>query len=225
MSRRQVQARLRVVSHEQNGQQESDSMLNTEEALRPQRDDRLAFLKGFLREPKGVGSVIPSSRFMERRLVRIAGLATAESVVELGPGTGGTTRAFLRAMPARSTLMAMELDPVFVEHVRESIQDARLIVHQGSAELLADALNAHRQRPPQVVLSGIPFSTMPADLGSRIIEAVRNALAPGGCFVAYQFRDAVARLAQPVFGEPEVDELELLNIPPMHVWRWVKPAD
>ena len=200
-------------------------MLNTEEALRPQRDDRLAFLRGFLREPKGVGSIIPSSRFMERRLVRIAGLATAESVVELGPGTGGTTRAFLRAMPAGSTLMAMELDPVFVEHVRESIQDSRLIVHQGSAELLVDALNAHRQRPPQVVLSGIPFSTMPADLGSRIIEAVRNALAPGGCFVAYQFRDAVARLAQPVFGEPEVDEMELLNIPPMHVWRWVKPAD
>ena len=68
------------------------------EALRPQQDDRLAFLKGFLRQPKGVGSVIPSSRFLERKMVRMAGVAQAESVIELGPGTGGTTRAILAAM-------------------------------------------------------------------------------------------------------------------------------
>ncbi len=74
------------------------------EALRPQQDDRLAFLKGFLREPKGVGSVIPSSRFLERKMVRMAGVAQAESVIELGPGTGGTTRAILAAMPETATL-------------------------------------------------------------------------------------------------------------------------
>jgi phospholipid N-methyltransferase len=199
-------------------------MIRFDEVLRPQRDDRLAFLKGFLREPKGVGSVIPSSRFMERRIVRAARLATAESVVELGPGTGGTTRAILRAMPVRSTLMAIELDPVFADLVRGSIDDARLIVHPGSAELLVEALIARRLKPPDAVISGIPFSTMPLEVGHRIIEAIRDALAPGGCFVAYQFRDAVARIARPVLGEPDGSDLELLNIPPMRVYRWVKPA-
>jgi phosphatidylethanolamine/phosphatidyl-N-methylethanolamine N-methyltransferase len=200
-------------------------MIRSEEALRPQRDDRLAFLKGFLREPKVVGSVIPSSRFMERRIVRAARVSSADSVVELGPGTGGTTRAILRAMPARASLMAIELDPVFVDHVRGCVHDPRLIVHQGSAELLVEALNAHRLRAPQAVISGIPFSTMPVEVGRRIIEAIRDALAPGGCFVAYQFRGAVARIARPVLGEPETEDLEVLNIPPMRVWRWVKPLD
>src|SRR5690606_35763534 len=79
-----------------------------EQSARPHRDERLTFLQGFIREPKGVGSIIPSSRFMERRLVDVAGLACAESVVELGPGTGGTTRAFLKAMPAHAALMAIE---------------------------------------------------------------------------------------------------------------------
>jgi phosphatidylethanolamine/phosphatidyl-N-methylethanolamine N-methyltransferase len=198
-------------------------MIRSEEALRPQRDDRLAFLKGFLREPKVVGSVIPSSRFMERRIVRAARIATADSVVELGPGTGGTTRAILRAMPAKATLMAIELDPVFADHVRGSVHDPRLIVHPGSAELIVEALTAHRLRPPQAVISGIPFSTMPPDVGRRIVLAIREALAPGGCFVAYQFRSAVARIARPVLGEPEAENLEVLNIPPMRVWRWVKP--
>ena len=190
------------------------------EALRPQQDDRLAFLKGFLRDPRDVGSVIPSSRFLERRMVRMAGVAQAESVIELGPGTGGTTRAILAAMPALATLLAIELDPMFADHVR-TIDDRRLIVHQGSAEHLAELIAAHRLRPPNAILSGIPFSTMPEDVGTRIIEAIRDVLAPGGCFVAYQFRGAVADRARPILGEPEVSP-EFLNIPPMRVYRWRK---
>ncbi|HLS56667.1 MAG TPA: methyltransferase type 12 [Zeimonas sp.] len=190
------------------------------EALRPQQDDRLAFLKGFLRDPRDVGSVIPSSRFLERRMVRMAGVAQAESVIELGPGTGGTTRAILAAMPASATLLAIELDPMFADHVR-TIDDRRLIVHQGSAEHLAELIAAHRLRPPNAILSGIPFSTMPEDVGTRIIEAIRDVLAPGGCFVAYQFRGAVADRARPILGEPEVSP-EFLNIPPMRVYRWRK---
>jgi phospholipid N-methyltransferase len=190
------------------------------EALRPQQDDRLAFLKGFLRQPKGVGSVIPSSRFLERKMVRMAGVAQAESVIELGPGTGGTTRAILAAMPETATLLAIELDPAFADHVR-NIDDRRLIVHQGSAEHLAELIAAHRLRAPNAILSGIPFSTMPEDVGTRIIEAIRDVLAPGGCFVAYQFRGAVAERARPILGEPDVSP-EFLNIPPMRVYRWRK---
>ena len=39
-------------------------------------------------------------------------------MIELGPGTGGTTRAILAAMPERATLLAIELDPMFADHVR-----------------------------------------------------------------------------------------------------------
>ena len=201
---------------------DNEPIIHGDHAARPHRDEKLTFLQGFLREPKGVGSVIPSSRFMERRLVDVAGLASADSVVELGPGTGGTTRAFLKAMPSGSALMAIELDPMFADHVRNAVRDPRLVVHQGSAEHIVDSLAAYRQKPPQAVISGIPFSTMPADVGRRIVEAVRAGLAPGGCFVAYQFRDVVAQHARAVFGEPEYERMEFLNIPPMHVWRWRK---
>ena len=190
------------------------------ETLRPQQDDRLAFLKGFLRQPGDVGSVIPSSRFLERKMVRMAGVAQADSVIELGPGTGGTTRAILSAMTESATLLAIELDPMFADQVR-NIDDRRLIVHQGSAEHLAELIAAHRLRAPNAILSGIPFSTMPEAVGTRIIEAIRDVLAPGGCFVAYQFRGAVADRARPILGKPEVSP-EFLNIPPMRVYCWRK---
>ena len=79
-------------------------------ANQPDRQDHhLAFLRGFLNRPKEVGSIIPSSRFMERRIVKTAELASARLAVELGPGTGGTTRALLRKMAPDAILVAIEL--------------------------------------------------------------------------------------------------------------------
>jgi len=192
----------------------------------PQRDrsnQRLDFLRGFLKEPKQVGSVIPSSRYMERRIIEFAAPVEARTVVELGPGTGGTTRALLEAMPADGRLLAIELDARFTAIVAR-IADPRLIAHTGSAADLDGILRQHGLDRADVVISGIPFSTMPAPLGTRILEGVRDSLTEGGSFVAYQFRAEVARLAGPVFGAPQRSALVPLNIPPMRIWQWRRPG-
>jgi phospholipid N-methyltransferase len=188
--------------------------------LLPQPDDRLAFLQGFLTNPREVGSIIPSSRFLERRIVRSAGIEQARTVVELGPGTGGTTRALLRAMPSDSRLLAVELNPRFVDLLGRN-PDPRFSVWEGSAADISKALHEHDLPQPDVVLSGIPFSTMPRELGMQILRSVREALAPGGRFVAYQVRDRVETLGREVFGPARV-QTEILNVPPMRVYRWVK---
>lgn len=176
------------------------------------------FFRGFLRSPGEVGSIIPSSRFLERRIINVSGVESAKVVVELGPGTGGTTRAILAAMPADARLLTIELDPQF-SGILEEIGDPRLIPHTGSATDLADILAEHGLDAPDVVISGIPFSTMPREIGLAIIAAIRDNLAPGGRFVAYQFRGAVGRLGEEVMGRPAV-EMEVLNIPPMRFYSW-----
>ncbi|CAG0933781.1 MAG: methyltransferase type 12 [Gammaproteobacteria bacterium] len=186
-----------------------------------QPDKRLAFFQGFLREPQQVASVIPSSRFLERRLVNISGARQASTVVELGPGTGGTTRALLRALPSSSRLLAIEIDPHFASLLREEVRDPRLTVECASAADIGPLLARHRLPAPESVVSGIPFSTMPMRIGQAILRAVRGSLASGGRFVAYQFRDRVAVLGREILGEPEVD-VELLNVPPMRVYCWRK---
>jgi phospholipid N-methyltransferase len=188
--------------------------------LRLQPDARLAFLQGFLRKPQQVGSVIPSSRFLERRLVALSGARHARLLVELGPGTGGTTRALLRALPADAKLLAIELEPHFAAILRE-MNDPRLIVFEGSAEQLPDALGKYGLGAPDAVISGIPFSTMDGALGRRIARAIYEALAPEGRFIAYQVRGKVHDVAKPFFGRAQVD-VELRNIPPMRLYRWRK---
>jgi len=182
---------------------------------------RIDFLRGFLKDPKQVGSVIPSSRFMERRIIEFSEPGRAGVVVELGPGTGGTTRALLQVMAPEARLLAVDLDPSFARIVA-SIDDERLMVEAGSAADIGAMLGRHGLGRADLIVSGIPFSTMPPALGGTILEAAHANLAEGGRFVAYQFRAEVARLAEPVFGAPARSAMVTLNVPPMRIWRWEK---
>lgn len=184
-------------------------------------DPRVVFLQDFLKRPREVGSIVPSSRFLERRIVRCAGLREARTVVELGPGTGGTTRAVLRAMRPDAQLLVIEINARFARVIHNAIHDPRLLVHQGNALQIDRILEARGLAAPEVVLSGIPFSTMPRRVGIEILRAVHEALAPGGRFVAYQVRDRVEMLGRGVFGRARI-QTELLNVPPMRVFCWEK---
>lgn len=186
------------------------------------RRHHFEFLCGFLRNPAQVGSIVPSSHPLEQRLVRSAGIAQARTVVELGPGTGGTTAAFLRAMPAQAQLLAIELDRHFHQHLCATIRDPRFLLELGSAERLAEFLAAWQLPAPDAIISGIPFSTLPPEMSDRVAAAVAGALRPGGRFVAYQVRAHVAGFVSPYLGAPDT-RWELVNVPPVRVFSWVKP--
>lgn len=179
------------------------------------------FLRGFLRNPAQVGSVTPSSPRLEQRLVRNAGIAQAQVVVELGPGTGGTTAAMLRAMAPAARLLAIELDTDFYRHLRASLHDPRLALELASAERLGELLQAHGMGAPDAIVSGIPFSTMPPEVSDRIAAVIANVLRPGGRFVAYQVRAHVAGFVTPHLGPP-AKEWEWMNVPPVRVFSWEK---
>jgi phospholipid N-methyltransferase len=189
---------------------------------RRRANGHLIFAQQFFKHPRQIGSIIPSSSFLERRVIAAADLSTADVVVELGPGTGGMTQAMLQALPEHARLLSIEINPVFHEQVSQ-IRDDRLITHLGSAADIRAIAASYGLGLPNAIVSGIPFSTMSEALGSQILAEVASALADTGCFVAYQFNPRVAALGKPLLGTPEVTT-ELLNIPPMRVFRWAKQA-
>ena len=184
--------------------------------------DAAAFLRGFLQRPSEVASVVPSSVFLEARVVQLSDVSEARCVVELGPGTGGTTRALLRALPADARLLAIDVNPGFCDRLRRELDDPRLVVHLGSAESLAEVVLHYGLPTPDAVVSGIPFSTLPDLLAQKIAESIHRALVPGGRMVAYQWRPHVARYLAPHFG-PAFTTWVWRNVPPMRVFRWTKP--
>jgi phosphatidylethanolamine/phosphatidyl-N-methylethanolamine N-methyltransferase len=179
--------------------------------------DRLAFLQQFLRHPRQVASIVPSTRFLERRIARCV-RGRSGVIVELGPGTGGITRALLESVSADARLIAVELNPTLAARVAR-IDDPRLVVHCGSAIDLPAVLREHGCERASAVVSGLPFSTIGRRHGRRILDAVERSLAADGEFIAYHVRGTLERLAGSRF-EAIDSSTEWLSVPPMRVYRW-----
>jgi phospholipid N-methyltransferase len=181
------------------------------------------FLGEFLRNPRQLGSIIPSSGFLKRRIIAAAELDDVSVVVELGPGNGGTTRAILAAMPDTARLISIELNAGLYE-LSAGITDARYTAHHGDASELSAILQQYGVGQPDVVISGIPFSCMDEPVGQSIIQCVHDELTAGGRFVAYQVSARVDELNE-YFPPPRRSvSWEWLNVPPLRVWRWQKEA-
>lgn len=202
-------------------EERTDARVRTSSTSQARAADHVRFLLGFLRRPMVVASVVPSSRWLTRRVAAAAVHSGTRTVVELGPGTGVVTRSLLAALPRDGRLLALELEPDFAGRLAEE-PDPRLVVHEGDAEDLHEILAEHRIGRVDAIVSGIPFSTLGAERGTRVLRAAWQSLAPGGRFVAYQFRPHVERFATPLFGPPDVG-FEPRNVPPMSVYCWHRP--
>ena len=187
------------------------------------RDGRvLLFARNFFRHPLMLGSIVPSSRFLIRELLNPVDWTRARVIVEYGPGVGDITAEVLRRMRPDALLIAIEMNPDFVSYLRGALTDARLRVVEGSAESVEEILGRFGQQQADYIISGIPFSTIPAPLRERILRRTRAALAPGGAFLLYQFSTRVLEDLKRIFGYVG-RKFEPLNVLPAHLF-FCQPA-
>ena len=186
--------------------------------LRPLRNGhRLLFARSFFRHPVMLGSVIPSSRFLIREVLDPIHWGRAHVIVEYGPGVGTITGEILERMRPNSTLIAIETNPDFVSYLREAYPDERLRVVHGSAADVKTILQQQGFTNASYIISGIPFSTLPAPLREHILRDTKAALEPGGAFLVYQFSARVLADLKRIFGQVERG-FQLLNILPAHLF-------
>jgi phospholipid N-methyltransferase len=175
------------------------------------------FALNFFRHPMMLGSIVPSSRFLIRQLLEPVDWGQARVIVEYGPGVGVITTEVLRRMGPDTMLIAIETNPDFVSYLRDSIKDERLHVVEGSAESVDEILRRYGQSNASYIISGIPFSTIPAPVRERILLKTCEVLKPGGSFLVYQFSSRVLQDLQRIFRYVR-RKFEPLNVLPAHLF-------
>jgi len=192
-------------------------------AARASGNPRLQFLRGFLKHPVMVGSIIPSSRTVIERMLAPVDWQNTRLFVEYGPGVGTFTRPILEKLAKDATLLTIDTNSEFNEFLEQSIDDPRLVAVTGSAADVESILAERGFKQADYVLSGIPFSTLPPGLGEAIGEATAKVIRPGGAFLVYQFSPKVFEFIKPWFDR--VDRgFEWLNVPPASLfWAWRDP--
>lgn len=182
------------------------------------------FLRGFLKHPVMVGSVIPSSKVLIDRMLAPVDWKSCRLFVEYGPGVGTFTQHILDRIAPEATLITIDTNPDFTEYLDRKFTDNRLRAVTGSAADVRQIMADCGFETADYVLSGLPFSTLPQGIGPKIASETAAAIRPGGAFLVYQFSPKVREFIAPHF--ERIDRgFEWVNIPPATLfWAWREPS-
>ncbi len=179
------------------------------------------FLKQFWQEKKMVGSMIPSSRYLAKKMLQNVNFKKARILVELGPGTGIFTRKILEQMHEDAKLFVFELNNQFFQRLQEEITDDRLVLIHDSAEHIQKYLNEAGLLHADYVISSLPLTNFPNKLKKTILKAAHHSLKNEGQFIQFQYS-----LNSKKFLEAQFDETNIaftpLNFPPAFIYTCTK---
>ena len=158
--------------------------------------DYQTFLTQFLRNYETTGSIIPSGRALGGALCRHVGqAASAQKILEAGPGTGAVTGCIIERMRRDDQLWMVELNPTFAAHLRSVFKEKPLFrdvadrchLVEGSVQQLGPmgALAGHGQF--DLVISGLPLNNFSSKDVRDILQAYSTLLKPGGILSFFQY--------------------------------------
>jgi len=180
--------------------------------------DELKFFRGWMRKPRAVGSIVPTSSVTARRLASVVNPASGLPVLEVGPGTGVITRAILARGVPPENLYAVEYAPEFVRHLRRNYPGVNVI--EGDAFDLGRTLETPRLF--DCVISGVPLLNFPVGRRVAYLESLLDRIPEGRPVV--QLTYGPKSPVPPGLGSYTVKHFDFVirNIPPTQLWVYTR---
>ena len=194
--------------------------------------DALYFLGRFLRNPRRVASVLPSSRFLTHAMFEGLALRDGDVVVEFGPGTGAFTQEIRRLRKSGVNIRYLGIERDAGLYRRLCARFPELDFQLGDVRDAATFVAERGLPPVRIVLSGLPLLWMPDDLVESIFAGLRVFMRRDGEFRTFSYvhnypmPGAIklrARLSR-AFGSYHLSRPVLRNVPPAFVLSCTKPA-
>jgi phospholipid N-methyltransferase len=191
------------------------------------------FLREFVKSFRSTASVVPSTRFLTAALCEPIDFNKARVIAEFGPGTGSVTNGILARMHPDAVLYAIDMNPVFIDHLKRSCTDPRLRPILGSAADLNQIVDGANEGCVDAVISSLGLTSMNDPLRKSIYGQVKQCLRPGGILTQYQYATSKAgcKIARSDFDERRflqsyfakvTTKWVLINFPPACVFTCVK---
>ena len=136
---------------------------------------------------QNIASVAPSSKHLARAMLEGLPINEVRTVVELGAGTGAITRVLLESLPAQATLLAFEINPEFINYMRKSFPDPRLVLLNARAENLGSELRRLGHNRVDAVVSSLSLRFMPDDRQRVLHEVLAPFMDKKSVYTQYQY--------------------------------------
>jgi phosphatidylethanolamine/phosphatidyl-N-methylethanolamine N-methyltransferase len=175
------------------------------------------FFRRWMANPLQMGSIVPSSPALCRRIVAQTRFAKDEIVVELGAGTGVISRALIESGLPPERLYVVEIVPDMADHLRAALPGVNVL--QGDARRLPNLIPQDFHGRIGTVVVGIPLVLLPFAEQKRFIDAI-EAVAPGRGFILYSYCVTSPLPWKKHALTPKREAWTPLNFPPASVWRY-----
>lgn len=184
--------------------------------------DYWIFFARWLRQPRKLGIMVPSSRFLARAMARQVDLSRPGVIVELGGGTGAVTTALLESGVSPSRLVVIERDGEMHALLQKKFPGVKVIY--GDARMMKNLLEKEGISQVNAVVSSLPMLALKTEDKSKIISQSFEAMGEGGTFIQYTYSMKSSISESDMSGlntECKFAKLVLFNFPPATLWTVV----
>ncbi|MBX4937065.1 MULTISPECIES: phospholipid N-methyltransferase PmtA [Rhizobium] len=188
------------------------------ERLAKRFEEEVQFFKGWQKDKKGVGAVIPTSIHTARRMASVINPGSGLPVLELGAGTGVITKAILARGIAPSRLVSVEYSKDFYNSLIQRFPgvDFRL----GDAFQLNQVLGDRRSEQFDCVVSAVPLLNFPMNLRVLLIEDLLARIPPGRPVIQITYGPLSPVVKMPDRYVVSHYDFVVRNIPPAQLWTY-----
>nr|WP_233146868.1 methyltransferase domain-containing protein [Paenibacillus selenitireducens] len=177
-------------------------------------EDKWLFLQKFMGNPKEVGSITPSSKFLAKRMLKAVNWNDVRAIGELGAGTGAITQYLAERVGPRTNVSLFEKDGLMRSRLQTNYPTFQCYP---DATKLVDAVQMQGISYFDCILSGLPFFNFSPELREELMNQIFQALKPGGQFIAFQYSLQMKRELTR-YSEIESIQIVPLNLPPAFVY-------
>lgn len=185
---------------------------------RKRRKIMLQFLKQYIKNPRNIGAIAPSSRLLAQNMMRPIDFRSAKCIVEFGPGTGVFTEKLLCQKKDETVLILIEQNKEFCRMLRKRFGNRpNFYIIRGSAENAVAIVKKHGFSHADYIVSGLPFTSLPREVSLKIFKAAKRLIAGDGTFITFQYTMLKRKFFEEHFKFKDCIHV-LRNLPPAYVF-------
>jgi phosphatidylethanolamine/phosphatidyl-N-methylethanolamine N-methyltransferase len=145
----------------------------------------MIFLKEAIQNWKDVGTIFPCSQNSVQACLNHINIDSANSVVELGCGTGVFTKKIQEAVGKEKTFFALEINKNLVDSAKKRSPDTH--IYHASAEDLEKYLKKHNLQKSDCIISTLPWAIFSKRVQKTLISVINNNLSENGEFITIAY--------------------------------------